>query len=185
MLVPLIRSRADAEAVVQACKFPPLGARGFGSPFPMQTFSPTLTAADYLEQSNESLITAVQIETQEALNDVFSIADVPGIDILFVGPYDLGNSIGRPVKDGKMHAELEAAITRVLEAATAAGKVAGIFCSSGAEALKFQHLGFRMINVTTDVACLLSHSKKELEVVTNRRETQRRSTPTNAGPYGS
>jgi len=74
----------------------------------------------------------VQIETKEALENVDSVAAVPRIDVLFVGPFDLGNNIGHPIVDGKMHDKLHAAITKVLKAANGAGKKAGIFCTSGA-----------------------------------------------------
>lgn len=73
----------------------------------------------------------VQIETKEALENVQAIAAVPGIDILFVGPFDLGNNIGHPIINGVMHDELHTAISSVLKAAHEAGKKAGIFCTSG------------------------------------------------------
>lgn len=73
----------------------------------------------------------VQIETKEALDEVDAIAAVPGIDVLFVGPFDLGNNIGRPIIGGEMHDDLQAAIKTILDAARKAGKKAGIFCTSG------------------------------------------------------
>ena len=71
-------------------KFPPIGRRGFGSPFAMQGFAPQPTVLEYLEQSNDALLTMVQIETREALSVVNEIAEVDGIDVLCIGPFDLG-----------------------------------------------------------------------------------------------
>lgn len=96
----------------------------------------------------------VQIETKEAVENVDGIAAVPGIDVLFVGPFDLGNNIGRPIINGEMHDELHAAIAKVLKAANAAGKKAGIFCTSGEQSNKYARDGFHMISVATDTLIL-------------------------------
>lgn len=74
-------------------KFPPQGIRGFGSPYAMERFNPIPTMTEYLQHANSSLLTMVQIETQQALDNVEGIAAVDGIDLLFVGPFDLGKRI--------------------------------------------------------------------------------------------
>jgi len=151
VLVPLLYTVEDAKKLVLSAKFPPQGQRGFGSPFPQERFHPSLGATEYLQQANDSILTMVQIETKEALENVEAIAAVPGIDVLFVGPFDLGNNIGHPIIDGKMHDDLHAAITKTLNAASAAGKKSGIFCTSGEQARKYALDGFHMISVATDV----------------------------------
>lgn len=120
----------------------------------MERFHHSLGAGDYLQQANDAILTMVQIETKEALESVDEIAAVPGVDVLFVGPFDLGNNIGRPIIDGKMHDELHAAIAKVLKAANAAGKKAGIFCTSGEQAKEYADQGFHMVNVATDTHIL-------------------------------
>ena len=107
VLVPLIYTLSDVQTLVKAAKFPPIGARGFGSPFPMERFHPDITSAQYLQQANDATLVCVQVETKEALEDVENIAAVDGVDVLFVGPFDLGNNIGRPILDGTMHEECE------------------------------------------------------------------------------
>lgn len=57
----------------------------------MERFNPVPTFTDYLQQANDALLTMVQIETREALDAVDEIAAVDGIDVLFIGPFDLGN----------------------------------------------------------------------------------------------
>ncbi|KAI0394732.1 Pyruvate/Phosphoenolpyruvate kinase-like domain-containing protein [Xylariaceae sp. FL0594] len=138
ILIPLLRSAEEAKKIVTAAKFPPQGQRGLGSPFAMERFNPIPTMTEYLQQANDSLLTIVQIETQEALDSVEEIAAVPGIDVLFVGPFDLGNNIGYPIIDGVIRPELEAATDRVLAAAAKAGKKAGFFATSGEQARKPQ-----------------------------------------------
>jgi 4-hydroxy-2-oxoheptanedioate aldolase len=154
ILVPLLYTPEDAKNLVRSAKFPPQGNRGFGSPFPQERFHPSLGAGDYLQQANDAILTMVQIETKEALDNVDAIAAVPGIDVLFVGPFDLGNNIGHPIIDGKMHDDLHAAIAKVLKAANGAGKKAGIFCTSGEQSKGYADDGFHMISVATDMHIL-------------------------------
>ncbi|OIW34493.1 Phosphoenolpyruvate/pyruvate domain-containing protein [Coniochaeta ligniaria NRRL 30616] len=132
ILVPLIRTVEEVKGIVRNSKFPPEGQRGFGSPFSMQNFDPMPTMTEYLQQANSSLLTMVQIETQEALDVVDEIA--PLVDVLFVGPFDLGNNIGHPVIDGVIAPELEDAIRKVLAATKKADKRAGIYSTSGEQA---------------------------------------------------
>ncbi|KAI0111742.1 Phosphoenolpyruvate/pyruvate domain-containing protein [Daldinia grandis] len=154
ILVPLLRSADEAKRIVSAAKFPPQGQRGLGSPFSMERFSPVPTMTEYLQQANESLLTMVQIETQEALDAVEEIAAVPGIDVLFVGPFDLGNNIGHPVLNGVIAPELEQAIDRILEATNKAGKKCGFFATGGEQAKQYADKGFHMISVALDATLL-------------------------------
>jgi len=117
---------------------------------------------EYLQLANDSLLTMVQIETQEALDSVEEIAAVPGIDILFVGPFDLGNNIGYPILNGVMKPELEAAIDRVLAATVKAGKKAGFFATSGEQARQYADKGFHMINAALDTTLLQANLERAL-----------------------
>ncbi|TAQ88540.1 hypothetical protein B7494_g3128 [Chlorociboria aeruginascens] len=179
IIVPLLYTPADAISLVRSAKFPPLGSRGFGSPFPMPCFSASLTSTAYLQQANSSLLTIVQIETSEALENVDEIAAVEGIDVLFVGPFDLGNNIARPVVDGVMHEELQVAIKKVLDTAVKRGKKAGIFCTDGLQGGKFRDMGFHMISVATDMFVLPAGVGGELNKARGNGQTVKMS-----GPYG-
>ncbi|KAH8675319.1 Pyruvate/Phosphoenolpyruvate kinase-like domain-containing protein [Xylariales sp. PMI_506] len=154
ILVPLLRSAEEAKEIVAAAKFPPTGQRGFGSPFAMGRFKPVPTMTEYLQQANESLLTMVQIETREALGAVKEIAAVPGIDVLFVGPFDLGNNIGHPILNGHVKPELEEAIDNILIATHKAGKKAGYFATGPEDAKKLADKGYDMISVALDAVAL-------------------------------
>lgn len=145
-----------------AVKFPPEGQRGFGSPFVLQNFEAGLSLTEYLQQANDSLLTMVQIETREALDSVEDIA--PLVDVVFIGPYDLGNNIGHPILGDKMDPELRDAIERVLRAAVAAGRKCGIYCISGAQAKHYADMGFHMISVATDYSTLGEEMVKRLAI---------------------
>ncbi|EFW23152.1 hypothetical protein D8B26_006667 [Coccidioides posadasii str. Silveira] len=160
ILVPLLDTADDARKLVASAKFPPMGKRGFGSPFAMGPIG-NVSATEYLLHANDTLLTIVQIETKEGLENVEEIARVPGIDVLLVGPYDLGNNIGRPVIN-ELHPELEAAIERIRKAAVDNGKKAGIFSPNGEMAKKFASQGFHMISVTSDVYALSTHLEGSL-----------------------
>ena len=69
IIVPLLYTAEDARKLVASAKFPPQGNRGYGSPFPMGPFG-NPTSSDYLQQANDALVTVVQIETKEALQNV-------------------------------------------------------------------------------------------------------------------
>jgi 4-hydroxy-2-oxoheptanedioate aldolase len=96
ILVPLLRTVDEAKQLVQSAKFPPRGKRGFGSPIAAERFNPVPSFTEYLQQANDALLTMVQIETKEALDAVEEIAAVDGIDVLFIGPFDLGKSKKNP-----------------------------------------------------------------------------------------
>jgi len=155
ILVPLIYSVEDCKKLVDTAKFPPRGKRGFGSPFSMGAFDVKgdLSGLQYMQNANNNLLTMVQIETKEALAVVEQIAQIEGIDVLFVGPWDLGNNIGHPVL-GDFDPELKEAIVRIKEAAKAAGKWSGIYCPNGDVARKYADEGFQMISVINDMTAI-------------------------------
>lgn len=146
IVVPLLYTADDARTLVQSAKFPPVGRRGYGSPFTMGSFAAEgdLSGLEYLQNANESLLTIVQIETKEAFQNLDEIAKVEGIDVLFIGPWDLGNNLGYPVT-GDFAPELKAAIAKILEVAKANGRKAGIYTTGGEMARMYADQGFHMV----------------------------------------
>ena len=140
----LSRVHQDARKLVESAKFPPRGRRGFGSPFSPEKFG-LKTLTEYLQQANDGLVTIVQIETKEALQNVDSIAQTPGVDVLLIGPYDLGNNIGCPILNDTMAEELKKAITTIQQSAEKHEKRTGIYCTSGSQARQFADGGFNMV----------------------------------------
>jgi 4-hydroxy-2-oxoheptanedioate aldolase len=166
---------------VSAAKFPPLGVRGFGSPFAHTNFSPGIDATSYLRTANDNLLTIVQIETREALDTVEQIAATPGIDVLFVGPFDLGNALGDPMIDGVLSEGLETAIERIIKAARGEGKKLGIYAPTGEMARKCGELGFDMISVTADSISISAWIGRELAVAKGGDGSAGKKP---SGPYG-
>ncbi|POR38676.1 4-hydroxy-2-oxo-heptane-1,7-dioate aldolase [Tolypocladium paradoxum] len=164
VLVPLLRTVEQAKELVQAAKFPPVGRRGFGSPLSPERFHPMPTFTEYLQQANDALLTMVQIETREALEAVDEIAAVDGIDVLFIGPFDLGNNIGHPILNGVVAPGLKAAIAKTLAACRKSGKKCGIYSTSGEQAKVFADQGFDMISVAADYTALDFVLKQQFSV---------------------
>ena len=162
IIIPLLQTAEDAKNVVKFSKFPPLGNRGLGSPFSTEKFVTGKTGevneislSQYFQEANDSLVVIVQIETASALAQIKEIAAVPGIDVCFIGPVDLGNSIGHPPKDVGIYApELEQAIEKIHKETQAAGKWSAIYTGSGEQAKSFAEKGFNMINTMNDVAAI-------------------------------
>ena len=88
------------------------------------------------------------------------IAKVPGIDVLFVGPFDLGNNIGHPIINGAMHDELREAIAKVQRVAKENGKSSGIYSMSGDQARDFADQGFNMVSPWRLLSWMSSRCKR-------------------------
>ena len=145
IVVPLLNSAEDAQKLVKSAKFPPRGNRGFGSPFSPEKFG-LKTLTEYLQQANDALVTIIQIETQEALHNIDSIAQTPGVDVLFIGPFDLGNNIGHPIINDIMADELKEAIATIKQSAQKHEKKIGMYCT-GTQARQFADEGFNMVGL--------------------------------------
>jgi len=113
----------QARKAVALCKFPPIGRRSVGGGYPQFNFRP-MPIADATRQLNAATVVVCMIETPEGLANVEEIAKVDGIDVLHVGTNDLLVNMGLP---GQFQSpEITAALERVIAAAKANGKFAGL-----------------------------------------------------------
>jgi 2-dehydro-3-deoxyglucarate aldolase len=93
VIVPMINTAEEAQRVVNAVKYPPLGKRSFGLG---RAHNFGITFEEYIREVNDTSIVVVQIEHIDALKNLDKILKVPGIDAMIIGPYDLSGSIGTP-----------------------------------------------------------------------------------------
>jgi 4-hydroxy-2-oxoheptanedioate aldolase len=121
LLIPYVQTVEEAEAAVRAMHYAPRGVRGVSGMMRANRFG---TVADYHAQAADALCLIVQIETVAAVERIAEIAAVEGVDGLFVGPADLGMSMGRT--GGMADPEVRAMAARAIRAIVAAGKPAGI-----------------------------------------------------------
>ena len=120
IVVPLVNSVKDARAAAYATRYPPRGGRSFG-PYGCGSYGP-----DYADWIDDQVFLAVQIESREAVEQVDEIMAVEGVDGCWIGPNDLGRSMGLDLTKAEDEAAHQAAIARTLEACKAAGKIPGI-----------------------------------------------------------
>lgn len=145
VVVPQIRTVADAERAVAWCRYPPVGLRGIA---PRRASDYGRHTAEYLGSANALVTCCIQIETREALDDLDTILSVPGIDTVLIGPNDLAAAIGHTGDIG--HPDNEAAIARILDRATVHGIPAGVWTSSVAQARSRRAQGFAWATLGTD-----------------------------------
>jgi 4-hydroxy-2-oxoheptanedioate aldolase len=154
LMIPHVASADEAKALVRAIKFPPLGDRGFdggGRDADFWVGAPK----DYIEQANRETFLTVQIETPEALSNVESIAAVPGVDVLFLGPGDMALRLGcsAAVSDSKM---MEVQRT-IAEAARRHGKAWGRPVGSADDARIIVQLGAQLVAYGSEFGGLHQH----------------------------
>jgi len=153
IIAPMINSPADARQFAAVAKYPPLGERSWGPQRAMTLQGKTATV-DYLREANEGTLTLAMIETPTALAQVESIAETPGIDALFIGPYDLSTMLSGGKAQDVAAPEVERAIDQICAAAKKAGKIPGIYCNGAERALTMAKRGFRFVTVGGDLGYL-------------------------------
>jgi len=161
IIAPMVNSKEEAEAVVAAAKFPPMGQRSFGSAWAGLTFG--LSMPEYRREANAQTIVFVQVESAAALGELPGILGVRGLDGVFVGPVDLSISLGLEPNPENPHPILRDALQKILQAAYAHGLPVGIYCSSPQAAAERIRQGFLMVNVASDVGALLQGVRSALE----------------------
>ena len=121
--IPMVNTAAQAQAVVEAVKYTPLGKRGLASVTRASRWGVGINVPDYVTRANEETMVIVQVETQQALDNLDAILAVPHIDLVFVGPTDLSQSFGVPGQP--THPRVVAALENVVARAGAAGLPVG------------------------------------------------------------
>jgi 4-hydroxy-2-oxoheptanedioate aldolase len=160
VICPMVNDRAQAEALVRACKYPPLGNRSFG---PVRAVF--YAGADYGKRANDELIVMPMIETAEALENLDEILTTPGVDGVYVGPSDLSVSLGREPGIDRTDAWLLEVQRTILAACARHGVVAGMHTHSAQYALKMIEEGFRFVTVGIDNRLLAARAGAEVGAV--------------------
>lgn len=148
IMVPMVESAEQARTIVASAKYPPAGRRGAAFGVAHDDYTGGDIVQKIASANREGLLLA-QIETVAGLKNVDAIAAVPGIDILWIGQFDLSISMGIP---GQFtNPELIAAMDRVVAACAKHGKVAGIMAPDLATGRDLLNQGFRMISYSGDL----------------------------------
>lgn len=159
VMVPMVDSGAAAASIVEACHYPPQGRRGAAFGFSHDDFEPG-APADKIAASNENVLIIAQIETERGLAHVDQIAATEGIDVLWIGQFDLTNFLGAP-GDFQAPAYLDAC-AEIAAAARRHGKALGAMAMNADGAADYRRQGFEMIAAGTDQAMLIQGVKAVL-----------------------
>lgn len=146
--VPQIEGRADAEAAVRFAKYAPRGTRGLSLYTRAARFG-TEPGSVALPRLNDEQLVVIHVEGVRGIDNLDAILAVPGIDVVFLGPYDLSQSLGIP---GEVRSpEVVQLMTDATARIRAAGKCAGTFADDAAAAARWVEAGVQYLAVGVDV----------------------------------
>jgi 4-hydroxy-2-oxoheptanedioate aldolase len=155
IICPMINTRAECEAFVGACRYPPRGYRSFG---PLRA---TLYAGpDYAAHADQLVITMAMIETRQAVEHIAEIVQTPGLDALYIGPSDLGQSMGLGAKMDPTEPEVVAAIDHVLDTARRHGIVVGMHTGSAEYARRMAAKGMQFLTIGSDARLMAAAAQR-------------------------
>lgn len=155
VICPMINSRDEAERLVRACRYPPLGSRSFG---PIRAL--LYSGADYPKTANGLVIVCAMIETREALNNLDEILSVPGLDAIYIGPADLSNALGCTPTFDQTEKPVVEAIDFILSRAKHHKIVAGIHNGTPEYAQKMIDKGFRFVTIASDARLMAAKAQE-------------------------
>jgi 4-hydroxy-2-oxoheptanedioate aldolase len=160
VICPMVNTRAEAEALVRACKYPPRGYRSWG---PVR--ASIYAGADYGDHANDDIVVMPMIETAEAMKNLDDILSVPGVDGVYVGPSDLSLALGLKPRLDQTDAPVVEAQQKIAEACKRHGVVAGIHNSTATYALKMIAQGYQFVTLASDSRHMAMKAAEEVAVV--------------------
>jgi 4-hydroxy-2-oxoheptanedioate aldolase len=155
IICPMINTRAECEAFIGACRYPPHGYRSLGP-----TRADLIFGADYAEHANREIITIPMIETKEALDQLEQIVSVEGVDVILVGTGDLRLSMTGRIGFDSNDPQVDAALDQVLAMCAKYDRIAGVFTASVSYAAQMVKRGFRFVTVKTDSSILSEYARQ-------------------------
>lgn len=159
IMVPMVRTADEAQAIVDNTRYPPSGKRGFG---PLRASRYMNQAHDYFREANENILVSLILETKDALDRLDEITSVPGLDGIFVGPFDLCLSLGLDPFE-QPHAEIEEWLERLVDLSRRHGVAAGIGCDSPEDLQRRRDQGFTFLAYGTDYSLLQNAARPGLD----------------------
>lgn len=153
VVVPMVNTRAEAEAAVSACLYPPRGTRSVGGSVHALNFAASPT--DYFARANDELLIVLQCEHIDAVNAFDDVFSVPRVDAVFVGPNDLAASMRGPDGTQPEPGAFDDALARILAGCQRLGVAAGIHCGSVAEAERRIADGWQFLAVGSELKMMV------------------------------
>jgi 4-hydroxy-2-oxoheptanedioate aldolase len=158
VVVPMVNSRAEAELAVGAARYAPRGARTIGGQLHAINFD--TDPGTYYAKANDEILVVLMAEHVNAIEKADEIFSVPGIDVVFIGPNDLHNSMGRPPAFESDHKEFNDALAHILKVARKHGIAPGIHVADQAAAQRRMAEGFQFIAISSEAGFMLSKAQE-------------------------
>ena len=161
VICPMVNNAAEAKALADACLYPPMGKRSNG-PIRAAMYG---EASDYQKTANDEILVIPMIETREGIDNIEEILQVPGISGIYIGPSDMGLSLGMiPILDREEPVILEI-YAKLLAACKKHGKFAGLHNGSAAYAAKMVKMGFQIVTIANDSGLMAKAAKEAVSTV--------------------
>ena len=154
VIVPMVNSRAEAQAVVDAARFAPVGKRTIGGQMHAAMFG--CDTATYYKKANDEVLVTVMAEHADAIEHADEILSVPGIDCVFIGPNDLSNSLGLAPTFESDDKRFTDAIDHILKTARKYNVAPGIHVVDWQAAARRREQGFQFIAISSEGGFMLS-----------------------------
>lgn len=151
VMVPRVETREQTQEIVGALKYGPQGKRGVALGIAHDLYR--AAGAEFFAQSNEEIPVIIQVESVKALENMEGIASVPGVDVIWVGHYDLTVSMGIPALFD--HPRVMQAMDDVVETCARHGVTPGFMPPTPESAAFWIGKGFRMISLGSDIGVFL------------------------------
>lgn len=161
--VPQVNDAQAAQEIIEYSKYSPEGRRGLA--FPRSADYGITDLSKYFEHENNETMIITHCENKTCLDNLEAICELPQIDVIFLGPYDMSQSMG--VIGNVTHELVENAAKQVLEITARYGKAAGIFAGNGQIARQRAQQGFRYITIGMDTTLYGAKCKQEIDAFKN------------------
>jgi 4-hydroxy-2-oxoheptanedioate aldolase len=155
--VPQVDTAEQARQVVASVKYAPQGSRGYAASQRSAHYG-FMNATEYAQTSNRETLVACYCETAESIRNLPEIVKVEGVDVIFIGPFDLSQALGVMGQPG--HPKVLEAIKGITETTRAAGKAVGIIASDAAQAKQWIDQGIQYISLSSDVAMIATLGRR-------------------------
>jgi len=160
VICPMVNTPAEAKALAASCLYPPKGKRSNG---PVRAVAYG-EVGQYQQVANDEVLVIPMIETQEAIDNLDAILDVPGISGIYVGPSDLGFSLGmKPMLD-REEPEVFKIYEKLIQATGKRGQFAGIHNATGIYAARMIGMGFRLVTLANDAGLMARAARAEIAI---------------------
>jgi 2-keto-3-deoxy-L-rhamnonate aldolase RhmA len=156
VMVPRVETRQQTEEIVRALKYAPQGRRGVAVGVAHDLYRSA--GPEFFAQANEETAVIIQVETARALENVEAIVSVPGVDVAWIGLYDLAVSMGIPAQFD--HPRLLSAMDDLLAICRECGVAPGLLVPTPESAMHSIVKGFRMLSLGVDIDVFLEGMRK-------------------------